>query len=160
VAARPSGSRPHPSVGLIAGVLVAAGGYLLPWFKAGTGYGWWYSGAEYIRSGEGGGWTLWTIALLAVALVAAVWAGGSEVAAGLSVTAGIAAAVLAATAVAAGLVATGLKADSLDVVTQLPFSIGIPLMGVGFGLVVASGCGAIASGIAADVEERIRRRMT
>jgi hypothetical protein len=141
-------------------VVVAAGGYLLPWFKEQPGYDWWYSGTEYIRSGEGGGWTLWTIVFLIAALVAAVWAGGSEVAAGLSVVAGIAAAVFAMTGVAAGLAAIGAGSHTMSEVTQLPFSIGLPLMAVGFGIIIASGIGAIASVVAAQAEERMRRRMT
>lgn len=149
--------RPVPSIGLLAGTLVALGGYLLPWFKADPSYGWWYSGLGYATDVTGGGgWTLWTFVFLALALVTAVWAGDSDVAAGVSVVSTVVAGVFAFTVVAASLAASSGLEDRQSVV-DLPFGFGIPLMAVGFGSSLVAGTFSLASMLVRDAEARLRR---
>jgi hypothetical protein len=158
VTPRPSRSRPHPSAGLIAGVVVATIGFLLPWFKQSDQAQWWYSGIEYLQDDDRGGWTLIAYVLLAVTLVAAIWAGGSDVAAVVALTAGVAAALFAGVVVAASLAVT--DGEYITDVSGRAFSVGIPIMVVGFGVVIAAGVHAVAFQVVADLEDRIRRRTT
>ncbi|MEV0393939.1 hypothetical protein [Polymorphospora rubra] len=53
--------RPAPDMAMLTGALAALAGYLLPWFRVGESYRWWYSGWEYATLSTGGGWTLLTI---------------------------------------------------------------------------------------------------
>ncbi|QJU53492.1 hypothetical protein SCB71_09570 [Herbiconiux sp. KACC 21604] len=156
---RPASRRralPSPSAGLIAAVVLAAIGYLLPWFK-GARAEWWYSGWRYLTQSDGG-WTTITLVLLAAALVAAVWAGEGDLPAVLALTTLVAALVVAVLVVAASIAAIG-SIEGSDSVAELDFGIGVPVMAVGFGLGVATGCHAIASAVAADTEARIRARL-
>jgi hypothetical protein len=152
----PRRSRPVPSVGLIGGVVVAVVGYLLPWFADGPSG--WFSGILYLRQGWDAGWTLWPLVFFAVALVAAVWAGGSDAAAVISLTASVVAGVYAVCVIAASLVATGV--DSFIAVMDLQFTVGMPILAAGLGIAIAAGCHTLAASVVAELEDRIRRRTT
>lgn len=145
-----------PSVGLLAGTVVATGGYLLPWFKPDADHGWWYSGLEYATASGGGGWTLWTFVFLAIALVAAVWAGGNEIAASVSLIATVAASVFAISVVAVSL-ADRPDSPFLSDVAGMPFGVGLPLLAVGLGISLVAGIYAIASLLVSELESRLRR---
>lgn len=148
--------RPVPSVGLLAGTVVATAGYLLPWFKPDADRGWWYSGLEYATASGGGGWTLWTFVFLALALIAAIWAGGNEVAASISLIATVAAAVFATFVVAVSL-ADRPDSPFLSDIAGMPFGVGLPILAVGLGISLVAGCYAIASLLITHLESRLRR---
>jgi hypothetical protein len=144
--------RPAPDPGLIAGVVVAAIGYVLPWFRLGRRE-WWYSGWGFVAE-DGGGWTLWVFLLLAAALAAGVWARENQVAAALGLTALVGALLFAATVVAASLA----EAGDVGGVAGIELGLGIPLMAIGFGLGIAGVVVSISAISAAEAEDAIRRR--
>ncbi|MEV7231123.1 hypothetical protein AB0M79_29510 [Polymorphospora sp. NPDC051019] len=129
--------RPAPDAAMLVGAVAALAGYLLPWFKVGPSYLWWYSGWEYATLSTGGGWTLLTIPFLAGAVVASLWAGRSVAAAMTAVTAGVAGMFLALAVVAVSLGAMPERSSS-NWVGELPFGPGLPLMALGFGLLFAA----------------------
>ncbi|WP_084742424.1 hypothetical protein [Cryptosporangium aurantiacum] len=135
--------RPKPDIAMVLGALFALAGYLMPWFKLGDDYEWWFSGWSYAGLSSGGGWTLFTFVWLAVALGAALWAGGSAAAAmtGLVATAGT---LVMSSAVVAVSFAMVPEKDALNPVANLPFGLGLPVLGIGLGLLLAGGCRATA----------------
>jgi hypothetical protein len=132
--------RPAPDGLLLTGSVVILLGYLLPWFKISDRYQWWYSGWNYLTLSSGGGWTWWAVLLLAVAIGASCWAGRSLALAQVAVGAATAAMVFASAVVAVSLGAMP-ERSSTNWVGELPFGIGLPLLAIGFGTVVA---GALA----------------
>ncbi|WP_434739787.1 hypothetical protein [Micromonospora sp. SH-82] len=128
---------------LFAAVLSIAG-YLLPWFQRSPRHRWWYSGWEYLTLSSGGGWTWWPLAFLAVVVVTSFWARSAFEAAMAALAAGVGALVLTLAVVAASFGGIG-ERSSLNSVTDLPFGIGLPTLGVGLGLVIATACRDIAT---------------
>jgi len=145
MAAAASPWKPAPSAGVLAGIVVATIGYLLPWFKLQEGYSWWVSGLEYLTLSTGGGWTIWTLPMLALALIAGLYAGRSAVAGGVALV-GVVAAAFLALVVVAGSFALVPAPSALNTITELPFAIGIPLMAVGFGIAAVGGVVAVIEG--------------
>ena len=107
--------RPAPDALLLVGSATALFGYLIPWFRASRLHQWSYSGWTYLEAE--GGWT-W---LVVVSLVIAVLAG-------------------AVVAVSLGALP---ERDSINWGGELPFGMGMPLMAVGFGAVVAGALGVV-----------------
>ncbi|MEV5632013.1 hypothetical protein [Micromonospora tulbaghiae] len=132
--------RPAPDVLLLLGTATALFGYLIPWFRASRRHQWWYSGWNYLE--VGGGWTWWVVVFLVIAVLAGLWAGRSVQCAKLAVGAAVAGMFLAAAVVAVSLGALP-ERDSINWVGELPFGMGLPLMAVGFGAVVARAPGAV-----------------
>jgi hypothetical protein len=128
--------RPAPDVALLIGSLLATLGYLLPWFKKRDGYGWSYSGWGYADLSSGGGWTLLTLAFLAVAVIASLWARRS-VAAAMWGIAGLVGGGFFATGVVAASFSNINEQDSINYLSSLPFDVGLPLLAVGLGLGLA-----------------------
>jgi hypothetical protein len=134
--------RPVPDAAVLAGSLIAVAGYLLPWFNQ-DGYAWSYSGWAYASLSSGGGWTLLTLAFLAVAVVAGLWAGRSLTAAMWSVVGTAGAGVFALAVVAASFSHVS-EGSALNYLASMPFNLGLPLLAVGLGLALAGSCRAIA----------------
>lgn len=128
---------------MLAGALVAAAGYLLPWFKQSSSYDWWFSGWEFASLSTGGGWTLITLAWLAVAVLASLWAGRSTTAAMWGVVGAVGAAVFAVAVVAASFAAIP-EQSSINYLAEVPIGVGLPLLAGGLGLLLAGACRAIA----------------
>ncbi|WP_203417164.1 hypothetical protein [Jiangella ureilytica] len=143
--------RPAPDAALLAGSLIAVAGYLLPWFSQ-DGYAWSYSGWAYASLSSGGGWTLLTLAFLAVAVVASLWAGRSLAAAMWSVVGTAGAGVFAPAVVAASFSHVS-EGSALNYLASMPFDIGLPLLAVGLGLALAGGCRAIAVAVLREARE-------
>ncbi|MDG4829721.1 hypothetical protein O7627_10445 [Solwaraspora sp. WMMD1047] len=133
--------RPAPNGLLLAGSVVILLGYLLPWFKTDEQKQWWWSGWNYLTLSSGGGWTWWAVFLLVVAIGASCWAGRSLELAQVAVGAATAAMVFASAVVAVSLGGMP-ERSSINWVGELPFGIGLPLMAIGFGTVVAALAGA------------------
>ncbi|MFI7026241.1 hypothetical protein ACIBMZ_26340 [Micromonospora sp. NPDC049900] len=127
---------------LLATMLILVG-YLLPWFRQSPRHLWWYSGWEYASLSTGGGWTLWTFAFLLVAVVTSFWARTVVEAAMAALAAGIGTLVMACAVVAASFGNIG-RRDNLNSVAELPFGLGLPLMAVGLGLLIATACRDVA----------------
>lgn len=123
--------------------LLALAGYLLPWFRVSSGYSWSYSGWSYASLSTGGGWTLITFAFLLVALVAAFWSRTVVAAAMTALTAAIGTLVMALAVVAASFANIGPR-DNSNAVAERPFGIGLPLLAIGVGLLIATACRDIA----------------
>ena len=138
------GLRPAPDAVIVVGGLAALAGYLLPWFRISDSYDWWFSGWEYAALSSGGGWTLITIGWLVLAIGAGGWARAEPAAAMTALVTGVAGLVFALAVVAVSLGAMPDR-DSLNWVGQMPFGIGLPLMAVGFGLLLAASARAIAA---------------
>lgn len=141
-----------PGWAAFGGVLVATAGYLLPWFRPDDGYEWWFSGLEYATLSSGGGWTLWVFVLLGLALVSSLWAAANPEGAIVSAAASFAAAFVAALVVAASFSSLP-SSGAINSIAEIPFGVGIPVMGIGFGLAIA---GAIAHTTAPAVDARLR----
>jgi hypothetical protein len=135
--------RPKPDAAMLCGALAATAGYLSPWFKEDESNLWWHSGWGFASLSNGGGWTLVTLAWLAVAVAASLWAGRHLAAAMSGVVGGVGAGVFALAVVAASFSATP-ERDSSNYLTELPFGIGLPLLAAGLGLLLAGGVRAIA----------------
>ncbi|RFS43478.1 hypothetical protein D0Q02_27515 [Micromonospora craniellae] len=118
-------------------------GYLLPWFRQSSRSRWSYSGWEYASLSTGGGWTLWTFAFLLVAVVVSFWARTAVEAAMTALAAGIGALVMILAVVAASFGNIG-RRDDLNSIAELPFGLGLPLLAVGLGLLIATACRDIA----------------
>ncbi|MER5458304.1 hypothetical protein ABT008_26395 [Micromonospora sp. NPDC002389] len=101
-------------------------GYLLPWFRQSPRHQWWYSGWEYASRSTGGGWAR-TVVEAAMAALAA----------------GIGTLVMTVAVVAASFGNIG-RRDNLNSVAELPFGLGLPLMAVGLGLLIAAACRDLA----------------
>jgi hypothetical protein len=144
--------KPAPDYAMLAGSVAAILGYLLPWFKRGDSYEWWFDGWAYASLSNGGGWTLLTFAFLLVALVASLWARRRLAAAMWGVVGAVGSMVFALALVAASF-ATIPERDSLNYVTDFPFGIGLPLLALGLGLLIAGGVRAIARAAVATDEE-------
>ena len=138
----PPSLRPAPDWLVITGVLLSTAGYLMPWFRAQSGYGWAFSGWTYATLSGGGGWTLITFGWLALALVAGLWARRFTGAAMTAVVGTVGALVFALTAVAACF-AEFRERGYLNWVVELPFEFGLPVLGAGFGLLLAAGIRAV-----------------
>lgn len=141
-----SSLKPAPDPAMLSGSLLALAGYLLPWFKVSPSYDWWFSGWGYATLSTGGGWTLWTFVWLAMVAVASLWAQRSGTAATVGLVGGIGALVFAVAVVAASFSFLP-KRDSTNYLAELPIGIGLQVLAVGFGLVIAGGCRAIAAGV-------------
>lgn len=127
---------PDPLV--LAGVIIAFAGYLMPWFRKGEQYRWSFSGWGYASLDTGGGWTLLTFLWLAVALVAALWAGSSSIAATAATVGGLGGLTFALLVVAASF-AEFSERGSINWIGELPFGMGVPAMALGFALLVGGG---------------------
>jgi hypothetical protein len=147
-----SRATPHPDPFLLMGVIVAAVGYALPWFRLGSRQ-WFYSGWGFVAD-DGGGWTLWTFAFLLLALVASLWAGANLGAAVASLAGMIGATIFAVLVMAASL-ADGAGGDD---VADIELGLGIPVFAIGAGLAIAGGAVAIAGESAHVAVEQLRRR--
>jgi hypothetical protein len=137
-----AGLRPKPDAAMLWGSLVALVGYLLPWFKVESSYKWSYSGWAYVREGPGSGWTLVTFAWLLLAIVASLWARRSVAAAMTGVVGAVGVTVFAVLAVAASF--AEVPEERVKSITAYPLGIGLPLLALGLGLLLAGGCRAIA----------------
>ncbi|MFY1596366.1 hypothetical protein [Micromonospora sp. WMMD737] len=135
----PAWYRPMPDVLLLVGTSTALLGYLIPWFRASERHLWSYSGWGYLS--VGGGWTTWVVLLLVTAIGASLWARRAVQFAQLAVGAAVAGMFLAGAVVAVSLGALP-ERSHINWVVELPFGMGLPLMAVGFGTVVA---GALAT---------------
>ncbi|MEU4564117.1 hypothetical protein AB0F72_37540 [Actinoplanes sp. NPDC023936] len=134
--------RPAPDALIIGGSLVALAGYLLPWFRLQDGYAWSFSGWTYASLSTGGGWTLVTFGWLAVALIAGLWARSSQGAAVTALTCAIGGMMFALLVVAVSF-AQFPEQGSSNWVGEIPFDVGLPVMALGFGLLVAGGVRAV-----------------
>ncbi|RBJ05032.1 hypothetical protein DRA43_12630 [Micromonospora provocatoris] len=132
--------RPAPDVLLLLGTATALFGYLIPWFRASRRHQWSYSGWAYLETE--GGWTWLVVVSLGIAVLAGLWAGRSVACAKLAVGAAVAGMFLASAVVAVSLGALP-ERSSIDWVGELPFEMGMPLMAVGFGAVVAGAPGTV-----------------
>lgn len=148
-----SGLRPAPDPIVIAGALVSLAGYLLPWFKISERYRWWISGWGYTSVDSGGGWTLLTIVLLLVAAVAGVWARGSVAPAMIALVSGVAGMLFAVFVVAASF-ARFPDRSTVNWVGEMPFGLGLPLMALGMGTLLA---GAGYAVVRAALDDRFGR---
>lgn len=127
-----------PDALILTGAIIALIGYLLPWFRKGERYQWWFSGWGYASLDTGGGWTLLTLVWLAAVLVAALWAGSSSIAATAATVGGIGGLTFALLVVAASF-AEFSDRGSINWIGELPFGMGVPAMALGFGLLIAGG---------------------
>lgn len=127
---------------MLAGALLGLAGYLLPWFKVGPSYRWWYSGWEYASLSTGGGWTTTTIAWLVLAAAASLWAGRSVAAAMAGIVTAVGGLVSALTVVAASFAHMG-ERPNLNSVAEMPTEIGLPVLAGGLGLLFAGAIRAI-----------------
>src|SRR5687768_14367702 len=141
-----TGLRPTPDVAMVGGALAATAGYLLPWFKRGESYEWFYSGWGYASLSSGGGWTLTTFFWLLLALATSLWAGRNTAAAMLGVVGGVGATVFALAVVAASFASIP-ERDSINYVASLPQGVGLPVLAGGLGLLLAGGCRAVAANV-------------
>ncbi|MBU8858577.1 MULTISPECIES: hypothetical protein [unclassified Micromonospora] len=132
--------RPAPDLLLLTGSATALVGYLIPWFRASRVHQWWYSGWNYLETE--GGWTWLVVVSLVIAVLAGLWAGRSTAFARLAVGAAVAGMFLAGAVVAVSLGALP-ERSSINWVGELPFGMGLPLMAVGFGAVVAGALGTV-----------------
>lgn len=128
---------------MLGATLLTLAGYLLPWFKVSSGHRWSYSGWGYASLSTGGGWTLTTFAFIVVALVASFWARTVTAAAMTALTAAIGTLVMALTVVAASFGNIGPR-DNSNAVAERPFGIGLPLLAIGLGLLIATACRDLA----------------
>ncbi|SCL31045.1 hypothetical protein [Micromonospora inyonensis] len=135
--------------GMLVATLLTLAGYLLPWFRKGSGYAWSFSGWAYASLSDGGGWTLLTFGWLLVAGGAALLARGSTAAAMTGVVAAMGTLVTSLAVVAASFAVVG-EQTALNPVAQLPFGVGLPVMATGLGLLLATSCRAIVRGEARD----------
>ncbi|WP_343446814.1 hypothetical protein [Micromonospora schwarzwaldensis] len=151
-------SRPSfaPDAVVVVGALVATVGYLTPWFRAGDGYSWSFSGWAYASLSTGGGWTLLTLGWLVVALVAGGWARAYPGAALTALTAAVGAWTFALTVVAASF-AELRERGSINWIAELPFGIGLPVMATGFGLLVAGAVRAVVRSTVGALDATARR---
>jgi len=131
---------------MLTGALVTVVGYLSPWFKVSSYYDWWFSGWGYAALSSSGGWTLWTLVWLTVAVGGSLWAGGSQAAAMTGLVSGLGAMMFSMAAVAASFSFLP-ERDSINYLAELPIGLGLPLLAIGLGLMVAGGCRAIAAGV-------------
>ncbi|MET7467423.1 hypothetical protein ACFYON_05675 [Micromonospora sp. NPDC005686] len=136
----PPSYRPSPDALLLFGTVTALFGYLMPWFRATRRHQWWYSGWSYLENE--GGWTWLVVLCLVIAILASVWAGRSVGSAKLAVGAAVAGMFLAGAVVAVSLGSLP-ERSSIDWVGELPFGLGMPLMAIGFGAVVAAALGTV-----------------
>ena len=136
------GLRPAPDAVVVLGALTSLAGYLLPWFRMQSGYAWSFSGWTYASLSSGGGWTLITFGWLALALVAGVWARTSPAAAMTAVVGTVGGLVFALTVVAASFAAFRDR-GYLNWVAELPFGIGLPVLALGLGLLLAGAVRAV-----------------
>jgi hypothetical protein len=143
--------RLRPDYAMLAGAIAATLGYLLPWFKHGDSFEWWFDGWAYASLSNGGGWTLLTFAFLLMAVVASLWAGRSLAAAMWGVVGAVGSMVFALALVAASF-STIPERGSLNYITDLPFGLGLPLLAIGLGLLVAAGVRAVARAALASGE--------
>ena len=139
----PVSLRPAPDGLIIFGASLGLCGYLLPWFRMQSGYAWSFSGLEYASLSSGGGWTLFTFAWLAVALIAGMWARASMGAAITAIVGAVGALMFALVVVAASF-AEFREQGSINWIAELPFGVGLPVMAAGFGVLLAAGVRAIA----------------
>ncbi|AGL21486.1 hypothetical protein [Actinoplanes sp. N902-109] len=130
-----------PDAGIIVGVVLTVAGYLLPWFRLESRFEWWYSGWRYLS--EGAGWTWWVFVWLALALIGGLWAGNSLGAATAAVVGTVAAAVFIVSTVAFSFAQYDIDAG-ISWAKDMPFGIGLPVLAVGLGLLLANGVRAIA----------------
>ncbi len=139
---------------MLGGSLLAVLGYLVPWFHQ-DGYSWSYSGWAYASLSSGGGWTLLTLAFLAVAVVASLWAGRSLTAAMWAVVGTVGAGVFTLAVVAASFSHVS-EGSALNYLASMPFGFGLPLLAAGLGLALAGGCRAIAVAVVREAREPAR----
>jgi hypothetical protein len=132
--------------GMLVATLLTLAGYLLPWFRKGSGYAWSFSGWAYASLSDGGGWTLLTFGWLLLAGGAALLAGRSVAAAMTGVVAAVGTLVISLAVVAASFAVVG-EQTALNPVAQLPFGVGLPVLATGLGLLLATSCRAIVRGI-------------
>lgn len=137
-----AGLRPAPDGLAVAGALLAAAGYLLPWFRMQPGYAWSFSGWTYASLTGGGGWTLITFGWLALALAAALWARASPPAAVTTLVGAVGGMMFALSVVAVSFAQFPEKGTS-NWIVEIPFDIGMPVMALGFSLLIAGGVRAI-----------------
>ncbi|WP_189021541.1 hypothetical protein [Micromonospora yangpuensis] len=128
---------------MLTGALLTLFGYLIPWFKQSPRYQWSYSGWNYASLSSGGGWTLWTFVFILAAIVASFWARTILGAAMTALTAAVGTLVFSLAVVAASFGAIGERSSS-NAVADMPFGLGLPLLAVGLGLLVATACRDIA----------------
>lgn len=139
----PNSFRPSPDGLVVTGALIGLAGYLLPWFKIQSGYSWSFSGWAYASLSSGGGWTLLTVAWLAAALIAGLRARVSASAAVTAVVAGVGALLFALAVVAASFAEFRGGVGSINWIAELPFGIGLPVLALGLGLLLAGGMRAM-----------------
>lgn len=125
--------RPAPL--LVAGNLVTLIGFLTPWYRDEEGFLWSHSGWTYLSNSSGPGWPVAAVIALVVG-VAASLAGRDPVARRVAVVGGIAGVMMSTFAVAAAFGATG-AADTTNDVLERPVGIGMFLLALGAGLIVA-----------------------
>ena len=127
---------------IIVSSVVACFGYLLPWFQISDRYRWWYSGWNYTMSDDGAGWTWLIYVWLAVALLGGLWARRYVAAAMTAVVATIGAIIFSTIMVVVSFARTG--QNNLDHVPQMRLGLGLPILAIGFGLLLAAAVRAIA----------------
>ncbi|MFF5181858.1 hypothetical protein ACFY2Q_27880 [Micromonospora sp. NPDC000316] len=132
--------RPAPSPLLLVGTATALLGYLIPWFRASRRHRWSYSGWAYLE--ESDSWAWWVVVFLVIAIGASLWAGRSVEFALLTAGATVAGMFIAGAVVAVSL---GMLPEgaTIDWIGGLPFGLGIPLMAIGFGTVIAGALAAV-----------------
>ncbi|WP_327029092.1 hypothetical protein OG989_29215 [Micromonospora sp. NBC_01740] len=129
-------------VGMLVATLLTLAGYLMPWFRPSSRAIWSFSGWAYASLSDGGGWTLLTFGWLLLAAMAALWARRSVVAAMTGMVAAVGTLVTALSVVAASFAVIG-EQSSLDLMARLPFDIGLTVLAIGLGLLLATSCRAI-----------------
>ena len=127
---------------IIVSSVVACFGYLLPWFQISDDYRWWYSGWNYTTSEDGAGWTWLIYVWLAVTLLGGLWARRHVAAAMTTMVATIGAMIFSTVLVGVSLARTG--QSNLDDVTEMRLGFGLPILVIGFGLLLAAAVRAIA----------------
>jgi hypothetical protein len=132
----------------LTGAVAALAGFLLPWFKRGADYEWWYSGWFYLQIAAernlAGGWTLPAVLLFAVAAGAALGSLRAPAASYTTAVAGIAGVLWSTVAVAAAFGAMTDPADgaagsvgqNFARVAVAPLGVGFPLLALGAALLV------------------------
>ncbi len=138
--------KPTPDAAMLTGSLLAVAGYVLPWFKVSPSFDWSFSGWEYATLSSGGGWTLWTFGWLAMALLASLWAKSSGTAATVGLVGGLGTAVFSLALVAASFSSLP-ERESINHLAEVPMGVGLPLLAIGLGLLVAGGCRSIAADV-------------
>ena len=125
--------RPAPL--LVAGNLVTLIGFLTPWYRDHEGFLWSRSGWTYLSNSSGPGWPVAAVIALVIGVAASI-AGRDPGARRIAVVGGIAGVMMSTFAVAAAFGATG-AADTTNDVLERPIGVGMFLLALGAGLIVA-----------------------